>query len=121
MLDTTRAADSRKQERKRNKKEKDKHITDKKKIDKEKERVPRIVIMERDVENEETQYKIMQKKNFDCKFIVSYFRGSILTLVSSTAFQRSPDDTIENDDNDEDDDAEDDESDDFDPFDEDAV
>ena len=69
MLETTRAADSRKQERKRNKKEKDKHITDKKKIDKEKERVPRIVIMERDVENEETQYKIMQKKNFDCKFL----------------------------------------------------
>ena len=77
MLETTRAADSRKQERKRNKKEKDKHITDKKKIDKEKERVPRIVIMERDVENEETQYKIMQKKNLlDDKIIVFFFTCS---------------------------------------------
>ena len=55
------------------------------------------------------------------RFISFRLNSDFICLVSSTAFQRSPDDTIENDDNDEDDDAEDDESDDFDPFDEDAV
>ena len=70
----------RKRERTRNKKEKEKHITAKKRKFKEKEPVPRISIMEREIENGETQYKIIQKKKFNCKFISMKIFGGVLTV-----------------------------------------
>ena len=69
ILESSAATSNRKVERKRNKREREQHITEKgKKKDKDKEKVPRIMVREAGMKEEEMQYKIYQKKNFDCMF-----------------------------------------------------
>ena len=91
MLDSSAATANRKVERKRNRKEREKHIekgNEKgKKKDKDKEKLPRILVHEAGMKEEEMQYKVVQKKYFDCelhfKWIFFYFP---IYSVSSTAY-----------------------------------